>query len=247
MSGLSWAAIACIVARGTRLRFVNSTESPERAAQAAAGIAYGACSPEATITCGDGLPRIAVKKRSTAAAVAYGSVPVILPLFIPDGADGLVPMRMTCASRAKSAPTGLRRSIASEVAAGSLSPSLARSGAPSGCAFSTEPATAPCQSFLSTSTTACGRSLGVVAGNTAAATPARSATGSPPPTRIVLRVATAGEPSFYAACPWVDVGAGPLVARLALPVVGVSPPPIEQPLRTIARSSGTYRRIGGRD
>src|SRR4051795_4785167 len=111
MSGLSWAAIACIVARGTALRLVNRTESPERAAHAAAGIAYGACSPEATMTCGDGLPRIAVKKRSMAAAVAYGSAPETLPLFIADGAGGFVPMRMTCASRARSAPGGFRRSI----------------------------------------------------------------------------------------------------------------------------------------
>src|SRR3954469_8765652 len=122
MSGLSWAAIACIVARGTRLRFVNSTESPERAAHAAAGIAYGACSPDATITCGDGLPRIAVKKRSIAAAVAYGSGPVIFPLFNPDGAGGLAPIRMTCASRARSAPVGFRGLMTSEVAAGSEPP-----------------------------------------------------------------------------------------------------------------------------
>src|SRR3954454_23482952 len=132
MSGLSWAAIACIVARGTRLRFVNSTESPERAAQAAAGIAYGACSPEATITCGDGLPRIAVKKRSIAAAVAYGSAPAILPLFKPDGAGALGPMRITCASRAKSAPDGLSRLSTSEVAAGRVLPSEANIGASSG-------------------------------------------------------------------------------------------------------------------
>src|SRR3954453_7116076 len=101
MSGLSCAAIACIVAVGTRFCCVYRTESPERAAQAAAGMAYGACSPEATITCGDGLPRIAVKKRSIAPAVAYGSAALIFPLFIPDGAGGLGPMRMTCASRAR--------------------------------------------------------------------------------------------------------------------------------------------------
>src|SRR3954468_8846878 len=101
MSGLSCALIAPTVAGGTASRRVNSTESPERAAHDAAGIAYGACSPEATITCGEGLPRIAVKNRSIAAAVAYGSAPAILPLFIPDGAGGFAPMRMTCASRAR--------------------------------------------------------------------------------------------------------------------------------------------------
>src|SRR5215218_5450649 len=99
MSGFSCAVIALIVALGTLSRRANRTESPERAAQAAAGIAYAACSPEATITCGDGLPRIAVKKRSIAAAVAYGSAAVILPLFMPEGAGGLGPMRITWASR----------------------------------------------------------------------------------------------------------------------------------------------------
>src|SRR6478736_6158301 len=99
MSGLSCALIACSVAAGARAFVVNRTESPERAAHAAAGIAYGACSPEATITCGEGLPRIAVKKRSIAAAVVYGSAAVIFPLFRPDGAGGFGPMRITCASR----------------------------------------------------------------------------------------------------------------------------------------------------
>src|SRR3954454_3314565 len=106
MSGFSWAASACMVAFGTAPLRVKRIESPDRAAQAAAGIANGACSPEATITCGDGLPRIAVKKRSIAAAVAYGSVAAILPLFNPDGAGGFGPMRITCASRARSDPFG---------------------------------------------------------------------------------------------------------------------------------------------
>src|SRR5436190_14281230 len=104
MSGFECAASALSVTAGTAARRVKRTESPERAAHAAAGIAYGACSPEATITCGDGLPRIAVKKRSIAAAVRYGSAALILPLFSPDGAGGFGPMRMTCASRARSEP-----------------------------------------------------------------------------------------------------------------------------------------------
>src|SRR5215212_2022204 len=132
MSGFWCAAIACIVALGTLVRFVKSTESPDRAAQAAAGIAYGASWPEATITCGDGLPRIAVKKRSMAAAVAYGSAAEIFPLFIPGGAGGLDPIRITWTSRARLAPRGFSRAITSDVAVGSLSPSLAGRGAPSG-------------------------------------------------------------------------------------------------------------------
>src|SRR3954447_14651944 len=109
MSGLECARIAARVAAGTRSRRVKSTESPERAAHDAAGIAYGACSPDATITCDEGLPLIAVKNLSIAAAVVYASAPAILPLFIPDGAGGLGPMRMTCASRARSAPFGSSR------------------------------------------------------------------------------------------------------------------------------------------
>src|SRR5256885_10240334 len=104
MSGRSCALIARAVADGRLLRLAKSTESPERAAHAAAGIANADCSPDATITCGDGFPRSAVKKRSIAAAVAYGSEPEILPLFRPGGAGGFVPMRITCASLARSAP-----------------------------------------------------------------------------------------------------------------------------------------------
>ena len=81
MSGRECALIACAVAAGSDVRRVNSTESPERAAQDAAGIDHCACSPDATITCGDGLPRMAVKKRSIAAAVAYASAPAIFPLL----------------------------------------------------------------------------------------------------------------------------------------------------------------------
>src|SRR3954466_15464874 len=119
MSGFSCSAIACIVAVGTLVRFVNSTESPDRAAHAAAGIAYGARWPDATITWGDGLPRIAVKKRSMAAAGADGVAAQVFPLFMPGGAGGLGPIRITWALGARSAPRGFSCAITSDVATGS--------------------------------------------------------------------------------------------------------------------------------
>ena len=68
MFGFSCSRSALRVAAGTEPLRVSSTESPERAAQAAAGIANSACSPEATTTFLDGLPLAAEKKRSMAAA-----------------------------------------------------------------------------------------------------------------------------------------------------------------------------------
>src|SRR3954453_46405 len=127
MSGFELWAIACIVTLGTLVRSVKSTESPERAAHAAAGIAYGGRWPDATITWGDGLPRIAVKKRSMAAAVAYGFAAEIFPLFMPGGAGGLGPIRITWALRARAAPRGFSCAITSDVATGSFAPSLASS------------------------------------------------------------------------------------------------------------------------
>src|SRR5438270_726423 len=47
MSGLSCAAIACSVAAGTRSRWVNSTESPDRAAHAAAARSVAGSLPAA--------------------------------------------------------------------------------------------------------------------------------------------------------------------------------------------------------
>ena len=69
MFGRSWAGQRALGGgRDLVLRLTNRIESPERAAQAAAGIAYGARSPVVTITSADGLPLAAEKKRSTAAA-----------------------------------------------------------------------------------------------------------------------------------------------------------------------------------
>src|SRR4051794_41195142 len=114
-------------------------------------------------------------------------------------------MRMTCASRERSDPRGLRRLRASFVTAGRSPPSLTSSGAPIGRPASTAPVTAPCQSSLSTSTTAVGRVASLVAGKTAVATPAASVAASPPLTRIVFFVALEGKPSLAAACESFEV------------------------------------------
>ena len=83
--------------------------------------------------------------------------------------------------------------------AGRPPPSLRRIGARSGAATSAPAATAPCQSSLSTSTTAGGRVSSEVEGKIALATPAASAAASLPLTRVVLRVALTGKPSCAAA------------------------------------------------
>jgi hypothetical protein len=117
----------------------------------------------------------------------------------PGGRAGSSPMRITWASLARSEPLGLSRlSVSWLIGARSL-PSDIRSGAPIGGAANTAAVTPACQSSSSTSTTAVGRTVSVVAGKTALATPAASAVASPPPTRIVFFVAVEGKPSFAAA------------------------------------------------
>src|SRR3954469_25510919 len=97
MFGRSCAARARWVAGGISFCLTNRTLSPERAAQAAAGIAYGARSPVVTMTSSDGLPLRAEKKRSIAAAVSYGFLPLRLAGLKPWGARGLGPTSTTCA------------------------------------------------------------------------------------------------------------------------------------------------------
>ena len=68
MAGCWCAASAVRVTDGIELRCTNSTLSPERAAQAAAGIENSGLSPDATTTLVDGFPRTTELKRSIAAA-----------------------------------------------------------------------------------------------------------------------------------------------------------------------------------
>ena len=168
---------AASVAAGTESFLVNSTVSPERADHAAAGIEYSGASADATITSPDGLPFATLENLSMATATAYGSAPLMRAAFSPLGGPGLSPTRIACAPLASCAPFGFSRSSVSEVTGGSEPPSVRRIGARSGAATSAAAATAPCQSFLSTSTTAGGRVSSDEEGKRALATPAASAVG----------------------------------------------------------------------
>src|SRR3954471_13393899 len=122
----------------------------------------------------------------------------------PFGGPGLSPTRIAWAPLASCAPFGFSRSSVSDETGGSESPSVSRIGARNGAETSAAAATAPCQSSLSTSTTAGGRVSSEVEGKTALATPAASATASLPLTRVVLRVAVTGKPSCSTACLSLD-------------------------------------------
>src|SRR4051794_12386308 len=210
---------AASVVGGTESRFVKSTGSPERADHAAAGIAYSGLSADTTSTSPAGFPRATLENLSIATATAYGSAPRMRAAFRPLGGPGFSPTRIAWAPLASWAPFGLRRSRVSDVTDGSEPPSVSRIGARSGFATSAPAATAPCQSSLSTSTTAGGRVSSEDEGKIALATPAASAAGSLPLTRVVLRVALIGKPSCSAAFLSVDfapvtggVGGAPLVS-----------------------------------
>src|SRR4051812_49698364 len=88
---------------------------------------------------------------------------------------------------------------------------------------------ASCQLAWSTSTTAVGRDLLPVAGYPALATPAASEAASPPPTRMVLRVALDGKPSLAAASLSLDLapscGGGPPASPPLLQPAGQTPAP----------------------
>src|SRR4051812_11671069 len=195
-----WCCLSAAIVGGGRVSFlVKSTGSPERAAYPAAGTPYSGFSPDATTTSPDGLPGATLENLSIATATVYGSPPRMRAAFSPFGGPGLSPTSIACAPLASCAPFGFSRLSVSEVTAGSPPPSLSRIGARSGAATSAPAATAPCQSSLSTSTIAGGRVSSELDGNTALATPAASAAGSLPLTRVVLRVAMIGKPSCSAA------------------------------------------------
>src|SRR3954463_2761817 len=205
MCGFSCCLRAAAVALGRLSFFVSRIGSPERAAQAAAGSAYSGCSPEATTTSPDGLPFATLENLSTATATAYGLSPLMRAALRPSGGPGLFPTRIAWAPLASCAPFGLSRSSVSEVTGGSESPSVSRIGARSGADTSADAATAPCQSSLSTSTTAGGRVSRLEDGKSALATPGGAAGASLPLTRVVLRVAVSGKPSCSTACLSLDL------------------------------------------
>ena len=103
-------------------------------------------------------------------------------------------MRSTWAPPAE--PVGASMLSACAVAAGSEPLPDSRIGARIGGAISTEAAIAASQSSVGASVTAAGWVPGAEDGYTASATPAASAIGSAPATRVVFLVASAGIPRF---------------------------------------------------
>src|SRR3954454_13521785 len=109
---------------------------------------------------------------------------------------------------------------------------------------STDAATPMRQSRASTSATAPGRVFTDGPGNTARATPAASATGSAPPTRVVFFVAKAGKPRLPAASDWF-----PLAPTVGVDEVVFAPtPPLRSPQATAveAHSARTATRSARR-
>src|SRR5919202_5521272 len=109
MLGLEWERSALTIGPGTELRLTGRTLSPPREAQAAAGTANSAFSPDTASTSGDALPRTAEKKRSIAAARSYWSEPGMTAVRKPEGRAVLSPTRITCASFERSEPLGFSR------------------------------------------------------------------------------------------------------------------------------------------
>src|ERR1700733_3982083 len=137
-------------------------------------------------------------------------------------------MRMTCAPPAAPDPVGASADRASLVAAGSAVAPESSTGAPMGGAISTDAAIAACQSPVGASVTTFGWVPGTTDGNTARATPAASATGSLPGTRVVFLVASAGKPSFCAAWGAFDgtlIGTPTVTVELVTSWSSLVPPP----------------------
>ena len=123
-------------------------------------------------------------------------------------------------------PVGASFVSVSAVAGGSEVLPESSTGAWMGGAISTDAAIAACQSSVGASVTAVGWVPAPTDGNTATATPAASATGSAPGTRVVFLVATVGKPSSCAAC-GVDAEMPPLALWWVVVVLCSSlvPPP----------------------
>jgi hypothetical protein len=110
----------------------------------------------ATTTARVGVPVAAVWSLSIACASAAGSAPSTSELRRPFGV-AVLPIRITCALPAFSAPVGPSSSRADCDASGSSSPSESRIGARSGRLISWAAEIAARQSLPSTSVTAAGR------------------------------------------------------------------------------------------
>src|SRR5215211_3758267 len=138
------------------------------------------------------------RTRSTSDATAAGLLPVTRSTSTPDGAVA-PPIRNTWAPWLAADPPGPRASSASVVRPGMSSVPEIRIGALTGGAVRLAAAIPSRHSSESTSDTASGPDTPPVEGNTASATPAASATGSAPATRVVFLVANSGNPRSCAA------------------------------------------------
>ncbi len=178
-------------------------------------------------------------------ASVNGSLPAMDTVRRPPG-PAAVPSRMAWTPAALGDPVGASAARACAVSCGISPLSVSSSGARSGAAISTAPASAPRQSRTSASATAPGRWAAALPGKTMRAVAAAVPTLSAVLTRVVFFVARAG----YAAGAAVGAAADPPV--VVAPTVGVPcvPPCPQAPsasTRTHAPASAATgrRRAGG--
>ena len=107
------------------------------------------------------------------------------------------PIVKICLPSVFAEPAGASALSASAVKSGMSSVPVSRIGAPMGCAARLAAAIPEAQSLSSTRLTAAGPGTPPADGNAARATPAASATGSRPATRVVFLVANAGKPRSW--------------------------------------------------
>ena len=128
------------------------------------------------------------------------------------------PIVKICLPSVFAEPVGPSARSASAVTSGTSSVPVSRIGARMGCAARLAAAIPEAQSLSSTRLTATGPFTPPLEGKTASATPAASATGSGPATRVVFLVAKTGKPRscVAGACSWTTMlgaGAGCLSPR----------------------------------
>ena len=233
------------VAAGIAFCWTHSTGSPDFAAHPAAGIAYSGVSADATTTVLEGSPadlgRQAVDRRGRA---SRSRRPRRRWSSAPAGAPA-APTLIACAPSSGPGPGRRQRSSAALVASGSSPPSVSSTGARTGGldSWAAEVATRAVAAVgeRRPPSGACPR---LRDGNTAIATPAASATGSPPPTRVVFFVAKPGKPSAArpasASSPfWPRTGRVSVAPPLSSPL---DPPP--HPASAMAASTRIARLRG---
>src|SRR5579884_281044 len=156
---------------------------------------------------------------------------------------GTSPTRITCTPPAPTAPVGASRDRAWAVALGNLAAPESSTGARIGEAIITAEASAACQSSVGAIVTAAGWVPEPMEGNTASATPAASATGSAPATRVVFLVASAGKTISCAA--WGELELTPTVTLGARTTTVLPPQPASAAASTAPAQRGATRAARG--